>query len=126
MGTCRVLLVEDFEPTRELYRLCLTSSGYEVLEAQTGADAIAVATAEQPDIILMDIGLPDIDGWQATAALKSDARTESIPVIAITAHALQDERERSKHVGCDGFVTKPCLPTALIAEIERIWTAGTK
>jgi two-component system cell cycle response regulator DivK len=126
MAARRVLLVEDFENTRELYTLCLRSAGYDVIEAGTGGEAIALATEHRPDIILMDVGLPDMDGWEATTKLKADARTAAIPVVAVTAHALQDERERARKVGCDGFLTKPCLPPELLAEVERVLTAGVR
>ena len=115
-----ILLVEDFDDARELYSTCLRSSGYEVIEAVTGIDAIALARSSSPDLILMDLLLPGLDGWQATAELKSDPRLKHVPIVALTAHALSDERERIARLGCDGFLAKPCLPPDLIRTVDRI------
>jgi CheY-like chemotaxis protein len=115
-----ILLVEDFEDARELYSTCLRASGYEVIEAATGADAVALARSASPDLILMDMLLPGIDGWQATAELKQDPAMKHVPIVALTAHALSDERERIASLGCDGFLAKPCLPPDLIRTVDRI------
>ncbi len=118
-----ILLVEDFDDARELYALCLRSAGYRVLEAPTGEDGLRLAQAEAVDLVLMDMALPGIDGWEATRVLKRDARTRHIPVVALTAHALHDERERMIGAGCDGFIAKPCLPPDLIETVDRMLSA---
>lgn len=115
-----ILLVEDYDDARELYATCLRGAGYHVVDVSTGEDAIRVATERRLDLILMDMALPGIDGWEVTTVLKRDARTRRIPVIALTAHALRDERERMLEIGCDGFLAKPCLPPELIAAVGRI------
>lgn len=119
-GRFRILLVEDFDDARELYSMCLDSSGYDVIEASTGEDALALARTSAPDLILMDMLLPGMDGWQATAELKADPRTQHIPIVALTAHALSDERDRVASLGCEAFLAKPCLPPDLIRTVARI------
>jgi CheY-like chemotaxis protein len=103
-----------------MYAEHLTLSGFDVLEAGNGADAIADTTAHSPDVVLMDLSLPVMDGWEATRRLKSDTRTSHIPVVALTAHDGSGELERATRAGCDWFVPKPCPPDALIAEIRRV------
>ena len=116
----KILLVEDFDDARELYSTCLRSFGYDVIEAATGTEAVALARSASPDLILMDLLLPGMDGWQATAELKSDPRVKHVPIVALTAHALSDERERIASLGCDAFLAKPCLPPDLIRTVDRI------
>jgi two-component system cell cycle response regulator DivK len=116
----KILLVEDFDDARELYSICLRSSGYDVIEAATGTEALALARSASPDLILMDLLLPGVDGWQATAELKSDPLVKHVPIVALTAHALTDERERIASLGCDAFLAKPCLPPDLIRTVDRI------
>jgi Response regulators consisting of a CheY-like receiver domain and a winged-helix DNA-binding domain len=110
-----VLLAEDFEDARELYRDYLEFSGFSVQTAANGREAIEQAITLQPDVILMDASMPVLDGWQATRELKTNAATQHIPVLALTAHAFDDARQQARAVGCDGFVTKPCLPDDLVA-----------
>ncbi len=121
----RILLVEDFDDARELYSTCLRSSGYDVIEAATGTDAVALARSASPHLILMDLLLPGMDGWQATAELKSDPRLKHVPIVALTAHAFSDERERIANLGCDAFLAKPCLPPDLIRTVDRILGRAT-
>ena len=121
-----VLLAEDFEDARELYRDYLEFSGFSVKTANNGREAIDQAVALQPDIILMDASMPVLDGWQATRTLKADPATKHIPILALTAHAFDDARREAKAVGCDGFVTKPCLPDDLVAKIRAVLDAGRK
>jgi CheY-like chemotaxis protein len=116
----KILLVEDFDDARELYSTCLRSSGYDVIEAATGSDAVALARSASPHLILMDLLLPGMDGWQATAELKSDPHLKHVPIVALTAHAFSDERERIANLGCDAFLAKPCLPPDLIQTVDRI------
>jgi len=115
-----VLVVEDYQDAREMYAAYLQFSGYEVAEAVDGVEAIEKALELMPDIILMDLALPKMDGWEATRRLKSDDRTRHIPIVALTGHALAGHAEGARQAGCDAFVTKPCLPDALVAEIQRM------
>jgi CheY-like chemotaxis protein len=115
-----ILLVEDETELRQMYAEQLTLSGFDVIEAGNGADAITHTTSHFPDVVLMDLSLPVLDGWEATRRLKNDARTSHIPVVALTAHDGAGELERATRAGCDWFVPKPCPPAALIAEIRRV------
>ena len=117
-----VLVVEDYQDAREMYAAYLRFSGYRVVEATNGLEAIEKTIELLPDIILMDLALPKIDGWEATKRLKSDERTKHIPIVALTGHAHAGFAEGAREAGCDAFVTKPCLPDALVAEIERMLT----
>ena len=112
------LLAEDFEDARELYRDYLEFSGFAVHTVANGREAIARAITLQPDLILMDASMPVLDGWQATRELKGNAATRHIPVLALTAHAFDDARQQALAVGCDGFISKPCLPDDLVARIR--------
>ena len=103
-----VLLVEDNEDNRIVYSTILQHFGYRVMEALNGEEGIAKARAEKPDLILMDISIPIIDGWEATQVLKRDPDTKHIPIIALTAHALASDREKAMEVGCDSYLAKPC------------------
>lgn len=115
-----VLVVEDYQDAREMYAAYLQFSGYRVAEATNGLEAIERATELLPDIILMDLALPKMDGWEATRRLKHDEKTRHIPIVALTGHALAGHAEGARQAGCDSFVTKPCLPDALVAEIKRM------
>jgi CheY-like chemotaxis protein len=115
-----VLVVEDYQDAREMYAAYLQFSGYRVAEATDGIEAIEKTLELLPDIILMDLALPKMDGWEATRRLKSDERTKDIPIVALTGHALAGFAEGARIAGCDAFVTKPCLPDALVAEIQRM------
>ena len=126
-----VLLVEDNEDNRIVYSTILKHFGYEVTEALNGEEGIAKARSEKPDLILMDISIPIIDGWEATQVLKHDPSTRQIPIIALTAHALASDREKAMEVGCDGYLAKPCEPRAVVAEVQRFlgkkqWSVRTK
>ena len=118
-----VLVVEDYQDAREMYAAYLSFSGYRVAEATNGIEAIEKTLELMPDIILMDLALPRMDGWEATKRLKRDERTKHIPIVALTGHALAGHAEGARQAGCDAFVTKPCLPDALVAEIQRMLTA---
>jgi CheY-like chemotaxis protein len=115
-----ILLVEDQLDLRQLYAQQLTLSGFDVIEAGNGAEAVAHTTSHAPDVVLMDLSLPVMDGWEATRQLKSDNRTAHIPVVALTAHDGSGELQRATRAGCDWFVPKPCPPDALIAEVRRV------
>ncbi len=116
----RVLLVDDYPDAREMYSEYLKFSGFDVVEAANGLEALQRAIDSTPDIILMDLSLPVMDGWEATRRLKADPRTSSIPVVALTGHALSGTNEGAVKAGCDSFVTKPCLPEDLVSEIRSV------
>jgi CheY-like chemotaxis protein len=115
-----VLVVEDYEDAREMYAAYLQFSGFEVAEAGNGVEAIEKTQSLLPDIVLMDLALPKMDGWEATRRLKEDTRTRHIPIVALTGHALAGHAEGARQAGCDAFVTKPCLPEDLVREIRKI------
>ena len=121
----RVLVVDDYPDAREMYGEYLEYSGYDVIQAANGVEALQRAVDEAPDIILMDLSLPVMDGWEATRRLKADTRTASIPVVALTGHALAGISEGARQAGCDAFVTKPCLPEDLVVEIKRVLERST-
>jgi CheY-like chemotaxis protein len=116
----RVLFVDDYPDARDMYSEYLEFSGYEVVQAANGIEALERAVETGPDIIVMDLSLPVMDGWEATRRLKADTRTAAIPVVALTGHALAGISEGAKRAGCDAFVTKPCLPEDLVKEIKRV------
>lgn len=118
-----ILLVEDNELNRDMLSRRLLRRGYTVKTAVDGAQGHAMGVSERPDLILMDIGLPKMDGWQVTRLLKSNADTCHIPIIALTAHALVTDREKSREVGCDGYDTKPVEFDRLIQQIETLLVA---
>jgi CheY-like chemotaxis protein len=121
----KVLLVDDYPDAREMYSEYLTFSGFEVIEATNGMEALQHAVEANPDIILMDLSLPVMDGWEATRRLKADRRTAGIPVVALTGHALAGISEGARRAGCDAFVTKPCLPEDLVKEIRKVLDQAT-
>ncbi|MFN2565073.1 MAG: response regulator [Gemmatimonadaceae bacterium] len=114
-----VLLVEDNEDNRIVYTTILKHYGYRVLEAHDGIEGVTLARKAHPDLILMDVGLPGLDGWEATRRLKADEETRRIPVIALTAHALAEHRAQAIAVGCDGYLAKPVEPREVVAEVRR-------
>ena len=116
----RVLVVDDYPDAREMYSEYLEFSGFDVIQAVNGMEALQRAVDAAPDIILMDLSLPVMDGLEATRRLKEDARTSSIPVVALTGHALAGISEGAMKAGCDAFVTKPCLPEDLVKEIRKV------
>ena len=115
-----VLIVEDNEDNRIVYSTILRHHGFRVCEALDGEEGIEKARRELPDIILMDISIPVIDGWQVTEILKRETATKGIPIIALTAHAMPGDRQRAMAVGCDGYLAKPCEPRAVLAEVNRL------
>jgi two-component system, cell cycle response regulator DivK len=115
-----ILVVDDYEDAREMYAEYLRFCGFRVAEARNGNEALEQAFTLMPDLILMDLSLPGMDGWEATRQLKADERTRQIPVVALTGHALAGASEGAKKAGCDSFVTKPCLPDDLVVEVRRM------
>jgi CheY-like chemotaxis protein len=119
----KLLYVEDNEDNLYMLQLWFdVLGGYEILSARDGAAGIAMAAAERPDLILMDLNLPEIDGWEATRRLKADPTTCSIPIIALSAHAMAGDREKALATGCDEFDTKPIEFDRLLAKIEQALT----
>lgn len=114
-----VLLVEDNEDNLVVYRTILEHVGYHVLEARDGEEGVECARRERPDLILMDISIPKLDGWEATQRLKADDATRSIPIVALTAHALEEDRQKAQQAGCDGYLAKPVEPRRVVQEVER-------
>jgi CheY-like chemotaxis protein len=118
-----LLLVEDNEDNRIIYSTVLRHLGYEVVEALDGVEAISLARSVLPDLILMDISIPEIDGWEATRILRQDPTTRDIPIVALTAHALADDREKATALGFTSYLAKPVEPRAVVAEVRR-WIGG--
>jgi len=118
-----ILLVEDNTDNRIIYRRALEHFGYAVIEALDGEEAIRLATERLPDLVLMDISIPRINGWEATKAIRADPRTKGIPVVALTAHALPADRARGTEVGFASYLTKPIEPRRVVEEIERLTSA---
>jgi CheY-like chemotaxis protein len=116
----KILLVEDNEMNRDMLSRRLARNGFEVVMAVDGGQGVAMASSEKPDLILMDMSLPVMDGWEATRRVKAEAATSAIPVIALTAHALVEDREKAKAAGCDDFDTKPVELPRLLEKINRL------
>ncbi len=116
----KILVVEDNELNRDMLTRRLARRGFETLVAVDGRQGIAVARTQHPDLILMDMSLPELDGWEATRQIKSDPETRNIPVIALTAHAMTGDRERALEAGCDDYDTKPVEFAGLLEKIERL------
>jgi len=116
----RILVIEDNEDNLSLMRLLLERANYEVLSAVDGFSGLELAQAERPDLILLDLAMPEIDGWAVARKLKGDIITRSIPIIAVTAHALPKDRELAFDAGCDAFIVKPFSVSKLIGEIEKL------
>jgi CheY-like chemotaxis protein len=114
-----ILLVEDNEDNLVVYRTILEHVGYSVIEARDGEEGVNRARQHLPDLILMDISIPKIDGWEATQRLKSEDSTRAIPIIALTAHALEEDRQKAVQAGCDGYLAKPVEPRRVVQEVER-------
>ncbi len=116
----KILLVEDNEMNRDMLSRRLTRRGYEVVIAEDGQQGVDMATSERPDLILMDMSLPVMDGWEATRRIKESGATNSIPVIALTAHAMSEDRDQALAAGCDDYDTKPIEMSRLLEKIERL------
>ncbi len=115
----RILIVEDQEDNRKILRDLLTSVGYELVEATTGEEGVALAETARPDLILMDIQLPGLDGYEATRRIKANPALRQIPVIAVTSYALSGDEVKAREAGCDAYASKPFSPRALLATIRE-------
>jgi CheY-like chemotaxis protein len=116
----KILLVEDNEMNRDMLSRRLVRNSFEVVMAVNGQEGVDMARSEKPDLILMDMSLPVMDGWQATRTIKADAATRSIPIIALTAHAMESDREEAMQAGCDDFDTKPIELPRLLGKISAL------
>jgi len=115
----RILVVEDQEDNRRILRDLLTSASYEMIEAVTGEEGVTLAEAQRPDLILMDIQLPGLDGYEATRQIKANPALRQIPIIAVTSYALSGDEAKARAAGCDGYVTKPFSPRQLLVKIRE-------
>ncbi len=122
--THRILVIEDQEDNRTILRDLLGSAGFTYLEAIDGAAGIEAASREMPDLILMDIQLPEVDGYEATRRIKSDPVLAGIPIIAVTSYALSGDEAKARAAGCDDYVTKPYSPRALLAKVRKHLAQG--
>jgi len=120
----QVLIVEDHMDTRHIYRAILAHGGFGVIEAADGQEAVRLARQQLPDIILMDINLPILNGWEATRLIKEDERTRAIPVVVISASASEESYRRAQSLGCEGYHTKPFSPLHVLAEVQRVLGFG--
>jgi len=121
----KVLLVEDNEMNRDMLSRRLARRGFDVLMAVDGEQGVRMAKAEMPDLILMDMSLPVLDGWEATRQIKAEASTQSIPLIALTAHAMAGDRDKSIQAGCDDYDTKPIELPRLLDKMDRLLNEKT-
>ena len=115
----RILVVEDTEDNRQIIRDLLTSAGYELIEAVTGEEGVALAVQHRPDLIIMDIQLPVLDGYEATRRIKAQPDLAMIPIVAVTSYALAGDEAKTKAAGCDGYVAKPFSPRQLLAKVRE-------
>ena len=115
----RILVIEDTEDNRQIIRDLLSSVGYELIEAMDGVSGVALAQKERPDLILMDIQLPEIDGYEATRRIRAIPELAKVPIIAVTSYALSGDEAKTREAGCDGYVAKPFSPRQLLAKIRE-------
>ena len=116
----RVLVVEDTEDNRKIIRDLLTSAGYETIEAVTGEEGVAMAAEHRPDLILMDVQLPVLDGYEATRRIKAAPALQHIPIVAVTSYALSGDEEKARAAGCDGYIAKPFSPRQLLGKVREL------
>jgi two-component system cell cycle response regulator DivK len=117
--TKRILVIEDTEDNRQIIRDLMTSAGYELIEAVDGVEGVAAAEREKPDLILMDIQLPGIDGYEATRRIRAMPDMAKVPIIAVTSYALSGDEAKTREAGCDGYVAKPFSPRQLLAKVRE-------
>ena len=118
--TKKILVVEDTEDNRQILRDLLSMAGYEMVEAHDGADGVAKAAEHKPDLILMDIQMPVMDGYEATRRIKANPDLKSIPIVAVTSYALSGDEEKTRAAGCDGYIAKPYSPRQMLAKVREI------
>ena len=116
----KILIIEDTEDNRQILRDLLGMAGYTMVEAHDGAEGVAQAAEHKPDLILMDIQMPVMDGYEATRLIKADPALKSIPVIAVTSYALSGDEEKAREAGCDGYIAKPFSPRQMLAKVREI------
>ena len=119
MAKSRILIMEDDDDTQGMVRFLLEYKGYEVMVAKDGKHGLEMAHQEKPDLILLDLAMPEVDGWMVAQTLKGDPETKAIPVIAVTAYTMSSDRRKALNAGCDGFIAKPMNVPDFIAEIEK-------
>jgi CheY-like chemotaxis protein len=124
--TQRILLAEDNEDNRTIYRTILEHSGYTVVEAQDGEAAVRLAAEERPDLILLDISMPLLDGWEAARQIRDNTDIPRVPIVALTAHALQQDRAKAIAEGFDSYLAKPVEPRRVVEEVRRLLDGGTE
>jgi two-component system cell cycle response regulator DivK len=122
----RILVVEDHEENRRILRILLASAGFEMIEAVTGEEGVAAAERERPDLILMDIQLPGLDGYEATRRIKANPALRPIPIIVVTSYALSGDDVKAFEAGCDAYVTKPFVPRQLLAKVRQYLAPPTE
>jgi two-component system cell cycle response regulator DivK len=122
----RILVIEDHEENRRILRILLASAGFEMIEAVTGEEGVAAAERERPDLILMDIQLPGLDGYEATRRIKANPALRHIPVIVVTSYALSGDDVKAFEAGCDAYVTKPFVPRQLLAKVRQYLAPPTE
>ena len=120
--TKRILVVEDHEDNRQILRVLLGSAGYQMIEAHDGETALTTAASERPDLILMDIQLPGLDGYEATRRIKADPALSGIPIIAVTSYALSGDEDKARAAGCSAYVAKPYSPLELLKKLREYLT----
>jgi two-component system cell cycle response regulator DivK len=116
----KILVVEDTEDNRQILRDLLSMAGYDLIEAHDGAEGVAKAAEHKPDLILMDIQMPVMDGYEATRRIKADPGMKGIPVIAVTSYALSGDEEKTRAAGCDGYIAKPFSPRQMLAKVREV------
>ena len=116
----KILVVEDTEDNRQILRDLLGMAGYDMIEAHDGAEGVAQATAHKPDLILMDIQMPVMDGYEATRQIKANPELKAIPIVAVTSYALSGDEEKARAAGCDGYIAKPYSPRQMLAKVREV------
>jgi two-component system cell cycle response regulator DivK len=120
MSIKKILVVEDTEDNRQILRDLLGMAGYDMIEAHDGAEGVSQATEHKPDLILMDIQMPVMDGYEATRQIKANPALKGIPIVAVTSYALSGDEEKARAAGCDGYIAKPYSPRQMLAKVREI------
>ena len=120
MSNKKILVVEDTEDNRQILRDLLGMAGYDMIEANDGAEGVSQAAAHKPDLILMDIQMPVMDGYEATRRIKANPELKSIPIVAVTSYALSGDEEKTRAAGCDAYIAKPYSPRQMLAKVREI------